>query len=62
VAETKVETKPAVAATEISRAPAPINPLKGGDASTAVSSVDSKGEYHGTYAEYKAKRKAGLIR
>ena len=61
--ETKVEpAKPAVAATEISRAPAPISPLKGGDTSTASSPIDSKGQFHGTYAEYKAARKAGLIK
>lgn len=55
--------KPAAAVTEISRAPAPISPLKGGDnASTAGPSVDSNGQYHGTYAQWKAGRKAGTIK
>lgn len=50
----------AVVAAEISRAPAPITPLKA--AKTAPESpVDSKGEFHGTFEQYKAARKAGQI-
>jgi hypothetical protein len=60
---TKVEpAKPVVAAaTEISRAPAPISPLKGGDTSTASTPIDSKGVYHGDYATWKRLRKEGKI-
>lgn len=55
------EEKAVVAAQEISRAPAPITPLKGANA-PAGSPVNSKGEYFGTHADYKAARKAGLIK
>jgi hypothetical protein len=60
-AGSKLAAKPVVAAaSEISRAPAPISPLKGGSA-VPDSPIDAKGEFHGTYAEYKAARKAGKI-
>ncbi len=53
--------KPAAVAHEVSRAPEPIAPLTGGNASPD-SPVDSKGEFHGTYADWKAARKAGRIK
>lgn len=60
--EAKTDAKPATAAAaEVSRAPAPINPLKGGSA-VAESPIDEKGEYHGTFDEWKAARKAGKIK
>lgn len=46
---------------EISKAPAPISPLKG-DASMETSKVDSSGNFIGTYAEYKRLRQAGKIK
>ena len=46
---------------EISKAPAPIEPLKGGDA-VPGSPINAKGEFQGTFAEYKAARKAGKIK
>lgn len=49
-----------VVAAELSRAPAPISPLRSAKA-TPDSPVDSKGEFHGTFEAYKAARKAGLI-
>lgn len=49
-----------VAALEVSRAPAPITPLKGANAPVA-SPLDSNGVFHGTYADWKAARKAGKI-
>lgn len=51
---------PPVVAQEVSRAPPPINPLKGAS-SPVESAVDAKGEFHGTFAAYKAARKAGKI-
>lgn len=57
--ERKEAPKPAADA-EISRAPAPIIPLKGGS-TIPDSPVDSKGEFHGTYQEWKAARKAGRV-
>jgi len=59
-AEPKTEAKPA-GTVEISKAPAPISPLKG--ASTSIeAAVDSNGVFHGTYAQWKAQRKAGKIK
>ena len=52
-----VEEKPVVK----SRAPAPINPIRGGTAAVDVP-INSDGEFHGTYAQWKASRKAGKIR
>lgn len=50
-----------VTVAEISRAPAPITPLKG--ASAPVSNkIGSDGEFHGTYAEWKALRESGKIK
>jgi hypothetical protein len=57
-AEPKAEPKaPEV---EISKAPAPINPLKGASAPLEAP-VNAQGEYVGTYAQWKALRKAGKI-
>lgn len=64
-ARTEVKTeaaKPAAAATEISRAPAPITPLKTVSDGTGGTQVDSKGNFVGTYADWKAARKAGKIK
>lgn len=44
-----------------SNAPAPINPLRATSAAADVS-IDSNGQFHGTYAQWKASRKAGKIR
>ena len=53
----KTETKPAVR----SKAPAPINPLRA-TGSPMNAPVDSNGEFHGTYAQWREARKAGKIR
>jgi hypothetical protein len=45
---------------EISRAPAPITPIKAGT-SVSTNKMDSNGEFIGTYEEYKALRRAGRI-
>jgi hypothetical protein len=44
-----------------SKAPAPINPIKSSNA-TADNLVNSKGEFHGTYAAWKLARQAGKIK
>lgn len=46
---------------QISKAPAPIEPLKGSGGGVD-SKVDSKGEFTGTYAQYRAERKAGRLK
>ena len=43
-----------------SKAPPPINPIKGGTGREAV--FDSKGQFKGSFAEYKAARQQGRIR
>jgi hypothetical protein len=59
--KTEAKTEPkTVAATEISRAPAPIQPLRTMTA-TDEPLVDATGVFHGSYAQYKAARKAGKI-
>lgn len=56
--DAKAEVRNAVA--EISKAPAPITPLRGANApATTLRGTD---EFHGTFEEYKAKRAAGKIR
>ena len=45
-----------------SKAPAPISPLKGSSNVDAEARLGSDGQYHGTYAQWKADRKAGKIR
>lgn len=49
------------AVAEISKAPPPISPLKAG-AGEMMPRVDGDGNFHGTYEEWKALRKAGKIR
>jgi len=44
-----------------SKAPDPIKPLTGGKAGADVL-VDTNGEFHGTYAQWKAARQAGKVR
>lgn len=60
VAEAKAPEKPAAAATEISRAPAPISPLKGANAPIEPP-VNAAGEYVGDYATWKRLRAEGKI-
>jgi hypothetical protein len=45
-----------------SKAPDPIKPLGGGNAKGMESMVGSDGEYRGSYAQWKADRRAGKIR
>jgi hypothetical protein len=44
-----------------SKAPSPISPLTGGKAGADVL-VDTDGQFHGTFAQYKAARQAGRLR
>ena len=44
-----------------SKAPAPIQPLKATSAASDTP-IGSDGQFHGTYAQWKASRKAGKIR
>jgi len=44
-----------------SKAPDPIRPLSGGKVGADVL-VDTNGEFHGTYAQWKAARQAGKVR
>jgi hypothetical protein len=57
--------KPAAKAVEsapkLSSAPAPISPIRGASASVDTP-LDSKGEFHGTYAQWKAARLSGKIK
>jgi len=52
------EAKPSVAR---SKAPAPINPIKGSSGVVDVG-VDTNGEFHGTYQQWKESRKSGKLR
>jgi hypothetical protein len=54
----KSEKKTPIA--EISKAPAPITPLRGGNAGSG-NKMDSNGNFTGTFEEYKALRNAGKI-
>lgn len=58
--EEKPEKKAKTVST--SKAPAPINPLKGGKSAGADVLVDTNGEYYGTYAQWKADRRNNKIR
>ena len=67
--EARLEKEPAkpepkspvsAAVAEVSKAPPPIAPLKGGK--PVETRVDSQGVYHGTYAQYKRDRAAGKIK
>jgi len=62
--EAKQEEKPATEARAVtqSKAPAPISPLKGGKSAGADVLVDTNGEFYGSYAQWKAARKANRIR
>jgi hypothetical protein len=55
------ETKPAAKVVEISKAPAPITPLKGAT-SVTTNGLDAKGEFHGTAADWRRMREAGKIK
>ena len=58
----KSEAKPEVKTVAAkSNAPAPISPIKATSAATDVP-VNADGQFHGTYAQWKAARKAGKIR
>lgn len=57
----EAERKEPVKLIEVSQAPAPIVPLKGSTGSLDTK-VDSAGRFTGTYAEYKALRKAGKLK
>lgn len=59
--ETKSEPEKVQPVAVKSNAPAPISPLRATSAAADVS-VDSNGQFHGTYAQWKASRKAGKIR
>ena len=58
------DEKPEVKARTVtqSKAPAPISPLKGGKSAGADVLVDTNGEFYGSYAQWKAARKANKIR
>jgi hypothetical protein len=58
------DEKPEVKARTVtqSKAPAPISPLKGGKSAGADVLVDTNGEFYGSYAQWKAARKANRIR
>ncbi len=60
----EAEDKPEVKAKTVtqSKAPAPISPLKGGKSAGADVLVDTNGEFYGSYAQWKAARKANRIR
>lgn len=62
--EAKKEDKPKKEAKTVttSKAPAPINPLKGGKSAGADVLVDTNGEFYGSYAQWKAARMANRIR
>ncbi len=61
--EKEAPVKPAVAAKEIevSRASAPISPIRTASVAAETPLVDSKGEFHGTAAQWRAARKAKQI-
>jgi hypothetical protein len=60
----ETEEKPEIKARAVtqSKAPAPISPLKGGKSAGADVLVDTNGEFYGSYAQWKAARKANRIR
>ena len=59
-ADKPVAAKAISSAPKISKAPPPINPLKGASA-PMDNLVDSNGNFSGTYAQFKALEKAGKI-
>ena len=56
----KPATKAVDTAPKLSSAPAPISPIKGINATD--SPIDGRGEFHGSYAQWKAARQSGKIR
>jgi len=58
--EAKAETKP-LSTVGRSKAPSPINPIRGGGTGTDVK-IDSNGEFHGDYQSWRTARMAGKIR
>ena len=54
------ETKRVESAVARTKAPEPISPIRGGSATEVTMTTD--GQFHGTYAQWKAQRKAGKIR
>ena len=62
-AKADVQAKPQNSLSRVaqSKAPPPINPIRGGNAGRELL-VDSKGQFQGSYAEYKAARQQGRIR
>lgn len=54
--------KPAAAVSEISRAPAPITPLRSSAGAEPAPLIDDKGVFHGTYADWKKARMEGKIK
>ena len=62
--EAKLLEKPKKEAKTVStsKAPAPINPLKGGKSAGADVLVDTNGEFYGSYAQWKAARLNNRIR
>jgi len=59
--EDKQQTSVNTPVVEISKAPAPISPIRGAN-SPATNQIDSKGEFVGTFEQYKALRLAGKIK
>lgn len=59
---TEEKAAPAAPKVEISKAPAPIDPIKGGNGAAVDTHVNSKGEFTGTFADFKALRAAGKIK
>lgn len=59
--EKPAESAQSVQSVTRSKAPAPISPIRGA-ASGSDFKVDSKGEFHGSYQNWKAARQAGKIR
>ena len=57
----EAETEKPKAVAKKSNAPEPIKPLKASSAATDVQ-VDSDGQFHGTYAQWREARRAGKIR
>lgn len=67
--EVKLGDKPAEAKTalsdvkaEISKAPAPITPLKGGGVGADTPLIDGNNQFHGSYAQWKEARRSGKIK
>jgi chromosome segregation ATPase len=55
------ESKPTLKVVEVSKAPAPISPLKG-STSVTTNGLDAKGEFHGTAEEWRKLRQSGKIK